>query len=451
MKFINKVFTGFFALSLAVGFSSCDNKQVDENEEKIETPADEAGQEENKGGAKKENGKYRLTFVESNHVENYEDIKHVDDWEDVYPHQVESFRKGGEATEEAIEKFGEFAKTGHAQIENTFHHAYGKEFTAACLSCHSGDFPWIYEDLEDEVLTTPWEDIKDDYPETDFWSCYTCHGNEPGKILTTNNTYHDKVSNSIDDYDPGEATCGQCHTVFTGLESVTSDLEGVYDVHKNGDDLDGIFDALVEGYEKNPNKTNDALLDGVVYDEESGIKTYGNGAYLDLEMHQGSPHQKMGMSCIDCHMPIVEAEDGTKYRDHNVSESVFEKEEVLNNCMACHKSDEIETTDDLVAWTKDLQAKATVRYDEVVENLDRLRDEIIAGMERGVDEKTLDDARMAYARATYYIAYSTKTSSDYIEGHVPGVTSIHNYKKVNEYYDKAIDLANEHIDILKSK
>jgi nitrite reductase (cytochrome c-552) len=292
-------------------------------------------------------------------------------------------------------------------------------------------------------------DVKEDNEGMDFWSCYQCHGNNPASTLTTNSIYSSRITDDIPMFAPGEAVCAQCHTVFTGLEVLTAELEGVYDVHKYGYDLEGIYDALVESTNKNPNQSNDALLDAVVYDKETGIKLYGTGSYLDVEMHQGSIHQKMGLSCVDCHMPIEVAEDGTVYRSHNASGSVFESQAAMNMCMTCHTNNEIKTTDDLIAYTKKLQADATDRYFEVREVQKGLRDAIIAAMAAGLDEELIQDARDAYSRGDFYLAYSKKTEADYVEGAVPGTTSIHNYDKVLDYYDKAEEMFKKHTENLK--
>ncbi|NMD37644.1 MAG: ammonia-forming cytochrome c nitrite reductase subunit c552 [Christensenellaceae bacterium] len=386
-------------------------------------------------------------FVPESRVENFEDVKNADDWYEQFPHVVESFRKGGEASQEDIDQFGIFAENGHSKLEQTFTAAYPttpESFSVSCLACHSSGYEWAYKKYGDDVLNITWSDVKDDNPGMDFWSCYLCHGNQPGEILTTNSIYSSKITDDIPNFAPGEAVCAQCHTVFTGLEALTSDLEGVYDVHKNGYDLDGIYDALVECTNKNPNQSNDALLDGVVYDEATGIKTYGTGSYLDIEMFQGSTHQKMGLSCVDCHMPIEVAEDGTEYRSHNASGSVFESEAAMNLCMQCHTSEHVKTADDLINFTKLLQNNASDRYFKVREVQAELKEAIIAAMKAGVNEEVIQAARDAYSRGDYYLAYSKKVEADYVQGPVPGTTSIHNYSKVLEYYDKAEALFKEH-------
>ena len=40
-------------------------------------------------------------------------------------------------------------------------------------------------------------------------------------------------------------------------------------------------------------------------------------------------------------MPIEVAEDGTVYRSHNASGSVFESQAAMNMCMTCHTNNEI--------------------------------------------------------------------------------------------------------------
>ena len=216
------------------------------------------------------------TFVPEERAATFEEVKNADDWSKVYPHVVASFRKGGEASQADIDKYGIFAQNGHSTLEQTFFAAYPntpESFSVACLACHSSGYQWAYETYGDDVLNIKWSDVKAKHPGMDFWSCYQCHGNKPGEVLTTNVIYSNRITDDIPKFAPGEAVCAQCHTVFTGLEVLTSDLEGVYDVHKYGYDLDSIYNALMECTNKNPNQSNDALLDAVVFDEKTGIKT----------------------------------------------------------------------------------------------------------------------------------------------------------------------------------
>ena len=55
-----------------------------------------------------------------------------------------------------------------------------------------------------------------------------------------------------------------------------------------------------------------------------------------------------------------------------------------------------------------LQADATDRYFEVREVQKGLRDAIIAAMAAGLDEELIQDARDAYSRGDFYLAYSKR-------------------------------------------
>ena len=93
----------------------------------------------------------------------------------------------------------------------------------------------------------------------------------------------------------------------------------------------------------------------------------------------------------------------------------------MNMCMACHTTQDIRTTDDLIAYTKQLQNDASERYFQVRDTQKELRDAIIAAMDAGLSEELIQAARDAYSRGDYYLAYSKKTEGDYIQGAVPGL------------------------------
>lgn len=125
-----------------------------------------------------------------------------------------------------------------------------------------------------------------------------------------------------------------------------------------------------------------------------------------MELFQDSNHQKMGLTCTDCHMPQIEASGGTTYTYHNMTQSPLENPAALEKCLTCHKSQGIEDADAMVVFVKgkmdelaQIQQATKTKLDEFHA---KLADAVAAG---NADEAKLQAAKDAYNLANVYFLY----------------------------------------------
>lgn len=81
-----------------------------------------------------------------------------------------------------------------------------------------------------------------------------------------------------------------------------------------------------------------ALEDGyeMAVNPETGIANF-QANHPEVEIFQGSVHQELGMTCVDCHGVKMQGENG-EFTSHGFSESPLENPEALEYCLTCHSS-----------------------------------------------------------------------------------------------------------------
>lgn len=309
-----------------------------------------------------------------------------------------------------------------------------------CVACKSSKFMDFYRQdgivaYTDRILDEEATGLMDG----EYWDCYGCHVFEGGEWINqancawANEEFAPNVAGFFATLNPKEAVCGQCHNTVSPRDYV-QDEETLkeYDPYRYGAGLDERYKAMVE--------------DGIyVTDEATGIKMVSMN-HPQIEVFQGSIHQSMGLTCIDCHMTKTEAEDGTTYTSHNASGVVAENELALEKCLSCHKSQSnIETADDMRAFLKGNQDSQAARQIEVDAKLAELYDAIAAAVSDGtIDQANLETAKERYSLANWYV----KEQQGNLFDPVDGAQIAHNPSLLRQCLEKADVLIDEGMDLL---
>lgn len=144
------------------------------------------------------------------------------------------------------------------------------------------------------------------------------------------------------------------------------------------------------------------------YDQPNDAGTYRWWTIGGLmEMYQGSNHQTQGLTCYDCHMNTVQKDDGTSFTSHMACGDINISEEKLTQCLDCHTSQGIKTTDGMRDLLNEKRAEKDKAVKAAAASLQQLYDLILAGVQNGdVDAASLDEARSVYADADCYYQYA---------------------------------------------
>ena len=119
----------------------------------------------------------------------------------------------------------------------------------------------------------------------------------------------------------------------------------------------------------------------------------------ELETYLSGKHAAMGMSCADCHMETVMAEDGTVYHSHYLG-SPLDSETLLSTCVQCHGDT------DMVSMVQNLQKRITARETEVGNLLMKFKEALAAAVEQGeMSEEELDAVRKLHREAQWFFDF----------------------------------------------
>ena len=309
-------------------------------------------------------------------------------------------------------------------------------FSARCYACKSSVFNDLYETYGSEAFAMVIDQDVKDFIGGDVTSCGSCHEDADAPSVDNLGSQHIFFNTIIGDdgidLTMGEKLCGQCHngTFFTGRckddEYFKSEKPFRY-----GFDADSIIQALKE--------------DGMTFPDEYGVMRAG-GMHADLEMFHNGTHDSLGIDCVTCHMPTLEAADGTTFTDHNFSQSPLENSAALETCLGCHQNQGIESADAMVNMVRQKQAEAAERETTLKGRLDELEAAVIEAVKSGnYDEETLNTLRDNLLHADFYNELCWGSPMD-----DAGIKVAHNPTGLDDYLSRAEKLVDESFAIIET-
>ena len=262
---------------------------------------------------------------------------------------------------------------------------------ANCLTCKTPNFAKLVNDQGVGVYTLSFEEVMEQMEEA--VSCYTCHGNEAGnegQLVVTHSYVTKALGDNAQAIDPATLSCGQCHIeyYFTPTDKET--------MMPYGSVAAMTPEAILAYYD------NMVLPDGTVgfsdwTQQSTGAKLL-KAQHTEMETYLAGKHAAL-LNCADCHMPLVQAEDGTVYHSHTLV-SPLEDETLLSNCATCHADT------DMVNMVHRLQERVTARETEVGNLLSAFNDALTEAVQEGImDEETLNEVRKLYREAQWYFDF----------------------------------------------
>lgn len=344
------------------------------------------------------------------------------DWKAIYPDIVVSWGKNAENDEvvdyleldpylvEIYEGYG-FAKDygsarGHNYTLTDVAKTKRPHGTANCLTCKTPNFTKLVNDKGVEAYSLPFEEvyalITGNNAET--VSCYTCHANNPGngtqpkENLTVTHSYITKaLGDNINTIDPGILACGQCHIEYyfnpetkettmphSSVEAMTP--EATYD-----------YFTSINFSDWTQNSTGAKMLK-VQHPEMETVL---------LGKHAGM------LNCADCHMPVVQnPETQNIYHSHTLV-SPLKDTTLLTTCLSCHKDLGVKSTDEMITFVKNIQARITAEETRVGNLLAEFKRTLAdANQSEAFDAEKLDEVRELYRKAQWFFDFCYVENSE---------------------------------------
>ena len=369
--------------------------------------------------------------------EEIQGIIPAEEWADKYPDEYASYLKNAEVANttyggsEAIDYLEKYPNLKTLYVGNGFSkeylrargHVYALEDVintarpkpgASCLSCKTADYLEMINEYGDSVHAMNFDEMAAKVKNT--ISCYDCHQNTPGEPVITRNHLNVGLDKLDTEFKMGDLSCAQCHVEYY-MDKETKEVILPWD---NG--------ITVEGIEK--------YYDDMDYYDwvhpDTGTKLL-KAQHSEFETYQGSLHSKMGLTCIDCHMPPMENEDGDTYRSHQWTSPL---KHVEQSCLPCHKN---ETADELIARVEKIQEGVENKTNEVSDIIVNLINELTKAVNSGkYPEETLNLARDYHRKAQW--------RWDFV--FVENSTGFHNPEFTHKSLDEARMYAEKGLEVL---
>jgi nitrite reductase (cytochrome c-552) len=329
------------------------------------------------------------------------------DWQETYPHIVASMGAMEENSftvdylEESpylvniYEGYG-FAKDyksarGHNYTLEDVANTARPHPLANCLTCKTPNMARMVQEMGESVYSMDFEEVYSKMEET--VSCYTCHGNDPGNAgqLEVTHTYiSDRLGDQMDTIDPAVLSCGQCHIeYYFKPENKATSVAYTSVAEMTPAAILAYYDSI--GFSDWTQESTGAQLLKAQHPE---METFLQGKHAAL------------LNCADCHMPLVQADDGTVYHDHNF-QSPLENEALLETCVQCHGDK------NMVSYVKSIQDEVTAKETEVGNELSAFKDALAAAVAEGsISEEELNKLRKIYREAQWYFDYCYVENSE---------------------------------------
>ncbi|MCC5912529.1 MAG: ammonia-forming cytochrome c nitrite reductase subunit c552 [Clostridiaceae bacterium] len=284
---------------------------------------------------------------------------------------------------------------------------------ANCLACKTGDYERLFvEHGEDLFLMDFYKTAQEvDHP----ISCYNCHRNEPeGEIQVTGPHLAVGLTHLEEEPPAGTLACAQCHVEYY-FDTETGAVTLPWHNGTGIDEIESYFDEINFADWTHP-RTGTPLI---------------KVQHPEFEMYTGSVHDRLGLSCADCHMPTM-TEDGEEYVSHWAKSPLKTAEE---SCGECHRDSEA-----IITQTEDIQREIDAMQVEVSDLIVQLIEEFADALERRVidDDEVIDRVRSLHRASQYRWDFVMVENS----------TGFHNASKARQALERAKEQAEEALDIL---
>ncbi|MGE5674795.1 MAG: ammonia-forming cytochrome c nitrite reductase subunit c552 [Mycobacterium leprae] len=293
----------------------------------------------------------------------------------------------------------------------------GAATNLTCMYCKSAEVPGLIQQMGNSFYNTKLLEGNNKDLFKHGISCSDCHDPQSMALRITRPALTEALARQ--GIDVSKATeqqmrsyvCAQCHVTYFFNPK---DNNKVYFPWDKGYEASQIYD-----YETNTvgltEWTQPATGAGMI-----------KARHPEFEMFQGSVHEQAGLSCADCHMPLMKQGE-TKISSHWLTSPMATYQQ---SCAQCHKQTEQEMRKQVIT----IQDRAKAEIDRAGE-ANKAATEAIekAKNTAGVDAKLLKEAQDTIRQSQFYWDLISSENS----------TGFHNSPKMMQTLSQSIDLARQ--------
>lgn len=305
-----------------------------------------------------------------------------------------------------------YAARGHYYALNDVINTARPKPGASCLACKSADYEKLIAEYGDDLYAMDFHKVSQ---EAEYGiTCYTCHRNEPGQVQATTPQFNVGVEKLDFELKPGTEACAQCHVEYS-MDADTKEVILPWDNGLEVADIESYYDDM-DFYDWKHPRTGTPLI---------------KVQHPEFETYTGSVHDKIGVTCADCHMPTMK-ENGEEYVSHWAKSPLKTVDE---SCGACHSSE----IDGLTAKVENIQKETEEELLEIGAMLVQLIEEFGSALEsEHLDDETINELWDLHRKAQY--------RWDFV--FVENGNGFHNTEKARKTLNEAKDYAQQALDIL---
>ena len=273
---------------------------------------------------------------------------------------------------------------------------------SGCVACKSSKFNDIYAAQGPAAYGSVYNGEARTIVNDEYWDRAMCHDGTPSADnVGPQLVYFQALGEGlIEQLDPKVAVCAQCHNSYDYRSRIQTEEDlATFKPYRYGNDIDAVFQSA---YEDEVN----------FFENDLGLpESYV--VHPNVEGYMSTKHNAMGVTCVDCHMPVtVDEETGTEYRSHFSANSPLESEDSLNYCLTCHKSQGIESTEAMVDFVRGKQEVLAGDIETLKADIDAYGTALSEAIASGsMSDADVEQAKMDYAKATWY--YQTLVTGPY--------------------------------------
>ena len=262
---------------------------------------------------------------------------------------------------------------------------------ANCLTCKSPNFTKLVNDQGEGVYSMDFEEV---YPQlAENISCYNCHGNNAGnsgQLEVTHEYLAKALGKNMDSIDPAVLSCGQCHMEYY----FAPDTKATSYIASSVEEM--APEAMLASYNE---------MDFTDWTQESTGTKMLKAQHPEMETFLQGKHAGL-LNCADCHMPLIQTEEGKVYHSHNFVSPLKDKD-LLAGCAVCHGDT------DMVNLVNGIQERTTARETQVGEKLAAFKAALAGAVSEGaLPEDKLEEARRIHREAQWYFDYCYVENSE---------------------------------------
>ena len=153
----------------------------------------------------------------------------------------------------------------------------------------------------------------------------------------------------------------------------------------------------------------------------------------EWETYQGSVHNRMGVSCVTCHMPETEGDQGEKFKAHKWPSPL---KHIEASCMSCHSND---TPEGLTKRVEDLQGAVEEKMNATALTIVELIEALTDAEANGISDENIVKARKLHRAAQWYWDFVFVENSE----------GFHNNALAHELLEESKGLAEEALALLQ--